>query len=902
MPSASYRRGALAIVLPLLLAGGGAALIAPRLAERKVGEVGPDGGVLVSTNQIITPAGVVQKVEGARPKDLALSPDGKTLAILAQNQVLLYNTNSPDTAPVAIKISAAAPLGIAWAPDGSAVYASLSKAQVAQIAGDASGAWKLANTLTLDFVAADGAPDVAAGTAGQGRATGDPQVNGLAIAPDGKTLYAALGIRNQVAVVSLPDGKVTKLIPVQAAPYNVALSPDGSILCVANRGGKIAEDGELSAPSAGTKIRVDPKTDAALSGSVSLIDTKALTAVHIPTGRQPAGMAFAPDGKTVYVASSDDDTVHVLDPVNKKLTRTISLHPKSDPGFGQIPTDVAVSADGKTLYASCGGANAVAVVEAKSGKMVGHIPTGWFPAAVAERDGALFVASSKGFGSRTPRKPDVYAVHSTQGTVQLIAATELSKQQLGVLSAQVAQNNRWSFGELPARAKQEAVPVPARVGEPSVFKHVVYIIKENHTYDSMFGDIPNGNGDKSLCMFGEEASPNHHELARQYVLMDNTYTSGTNSADGHQWTSASAGNGYIEQNYSAHTRSYPYDGGDPLAYSPAGFLWNAAVAQKKTVRVYGEFVNKPSVVNKTTGKKGASWAALWADYQKGMPSYEITSDTDNAALKPLLHPHYIGFPSSVPDQWRADQFIVDVDGFAKTGKMPDLCIMLLPNDHTMGTTPGNPTPRATVADNDLALGRIVERLTKSPFWKEMLILVIEDDSQLGVDHVDGHRTVALCISPYTKRGAVVSDTYNHTSFLRTMGLVLGFPALNRFDRTATPLTSCFIKTPDFTTYTHLANKIPLDELNPRLTSLTDPETRRLAQACADLDWSDVDRADASVVTRAVWRAQMPGKPFPTHAYHALEDDDDEEEEAEEANKSAAKSAPKKKEAKDEDDD
>jgi len=293
------------------------------------------------------------------------------------------------------------------------------------------------------------------------------------------------------------------------------------------------------------------------------------------------------------------------------------------------------------------------------------------------------------------------------------------------------------------------------------------------------------------------------------------------------------------------------------------------------VRVYGEFVNKPRIVNRETGKGGATWTALWTDYKAGMKTYEITSGTDNAALRPHLHPNYIGFPSTVSDQWRADQFVADVDRFEREGGMPHLSILLLPNDHTMGTRAGAPTPRATVADNDLALGRIVERLTRSKFWPKTLILVIEDDSQLGLDHVDGHRTTAFCISPYTKRGQVVSETYNHTSFLRTIGLVLGLPPMNRFDRTAQPMTACFTSTRDLTPYAHLPNRIPLDEMNPAPQALSG-EGKRLALASARLDWSDVDRADAGTVARAVWHSVYPRLPFPARHFHPNEGEEEEE--------------------------
>ncbi len=863
-----YARLLLPVGILLMIAGSGVGLMALRPGEQPVGEQ-PDGSTLISTNQVITAAGKVQLLDGARPKAVAISPGG-TVAVLAQGRVAFYTLEGESLQT--ITTGEAGPLGLAWSRDGATLFAAMSGGKIARIVREADGrTFRKVEEFVVSTVGAPGEPDVAAGTQGRGRAMGDPQVAGLAVSANGSVLFAALGIRNTVAVLDTITGKVLRVIPVGAAPYHLRLSPDGRTLAVACRGGRIANEKEPSALSAGTAIRIDPKTDAAKSGCIALIDRGTYQATLVEAGRQPGGMAFSPNGNMLYVASTDDDTLVSLDIAAKKVTRAVTLRPSADPGFGQIPTDVAVSADGKTLFVSCGGANAVAVVDAASGKIKGHIPTGWFPIALRIRDGNLVVASSKGLGSRVKRQNGSYGVHGTVGMVQFLHG--ILQNYLADYSQKVAQNNHWGRLERSARSGQPPLPVPERVGEPSVFKHVVFIIKENQTYDGILGDMKEGNGDPKLCTFPEEVTPNHHALARQFVLLDNTYTSGTNSADGHQWTVSGVGNAYIEQNYAAHVRSYPYDGGDPLAYSPQGFLWTAALAKGKTVRVYGEFVNKPSIKHRTTGRSG-SWKALWDDYKKGMKNYEITSGTDNAALRPHLHPNYIGFPSTVPDQWRADQFIADVDRFEKTGKMPDLCILLLPNDHTMGTGTSTPTPRASVADNDLALGRMVERISKSSFWKETLILVIEDDSQFGLDHVDGHRTVALCISPYTKRKTVIRERYNHTSFLRTMGLVLGFPAMNRFDRTATPMVACFTPTPDFTPYTRLPNRIPLDEMNPQRTTLTG-EARRLAEACDKLDWSDVDRADAETVTRAIWNSQYPNHPFPAAYYHPPDDAEEE---------------------------
>jgi DNA-binding beta-propeller fold protein YncE len=840
-------------------------VFAPR---KTIGEQ-PDGSFLVTTNQRLTPIGRIQRIEPARPKDLALSPDGSLVAVLATNSVVLFKANGD---PVANVKNNSGPLGIAWAPDGATIYAAQSDGNVLPVVNNGA-AW-------------------VAGTKFKIAATKErnPQVAGLVVSRDGKTLYAALGMHNQVAVVDLPAGTTRSLIDVGVCPYHLALSPDGQTLAVANRGGAIGEPGDRTEPSAGTPVRVETKTDDPISGSINLIRTADGTRRDVQVGKQPSGMVFASDGQRLFVANGDSDSIAIVDPGAGSVLRTFSVTPKEDPWFGVLPTSLALTPDGKTMYAALGGLNAVAVIDMGGDMRVrGYLPTGWYPISIAERNGRLIVASSKGVGSRAGvpyvrtgaeqpdapiEKPDPrlkgIGVHNSAGCVQFI--DNASSLDLGKLSKLVAANNRWGK-ELPPRAGRKPIPVPERVGEPSVFKHVVYIIKENHTYDSTLGDMPQGNGAKELCMFPEPITPNQHKLARDFVLLDNTYTSGTNSADGHQWTSSSIANGYMEQNYSAYARSYPYDGGDPLAYSPRGFWWNRLAEARVSLRIYGEFVNNPKIVD-TTGQNRTSFTEIWKDYKAGGNRYKITADTDQLTLKPYLHPTFIGFPSNVSDQWRADQFLAELTEWESNGNMPSFCMMLLPNDHTSGTTPGWPTPRASVADNDLATGRIVEAISKSRFWKETLILIIEDDSQLGVDHLDGHRTIAFCVSPYTKRKAVVSDMFNHTSFARTIGLVLGMPAMTRFDRAATPLTACFTGKADFTPFVSVPATVPLDEINPRAQKLKG-EAKRLALECAELDWSDVDRAKAGVVARAVWSVQKPGVPFPKAAFHAIEDDDDE---------------------------
>ncbi len=846
------------------------------LPENKPSVIGEDrsqlGFASIPTNQHVTPLGKVITLSGSRPKDIAVSPDGKRFAALCQGSVNVYTSAGEAQGKVNVAIG---PLGIAWMPDGKRILAAQSGGKVAVIDVAADGRPTIRETWVVDTPLQDNeAPDIAAGLAGRGQRLKDPQVAGIAVSSDGKQAFVALGIRNAVAVLDTETGKVARTVRVDIAPYHVTLSPDGTRLAVSCRGGKAPTLTQPQAMSAGSAVRVDTTTDAALDGSIVVIDTAALRATQTITGvRQPGKACFTDTSKTLIVPGTDDDILWKVD-LTKPDPRPVGLSvaPEADAGYGHIPTSATTLPDGRIAVA-CGGANAIAIVDTKANKVTGYIPTGWYPIALGTADGNLVIANAKGIGGRVKRSNGAYNVHGTIGTLQVVPATALSGSSLAQNTRQVAKNNRWEQGTIASLGARDVapVPIPERVGEPSVFEHVIYIIKENQTYDSLLGDMKEGNGDPKLCLFGEDVSPNHHALAREFVLLDNTYTSGTNSADGHQWTVSAVGNGYIEQNYDAHSRSYPYDGGDPLAYSPKGFLWTSALAAGKSLRIYGEFVNKPVITNTMTGKRGG-WKEIWDDYRSGSNVYKMASGTDNAAIRPYLHPEYIGFPSIVSDQWRADVFIKDMDRFEAEGKMPNLSIMLLPNDHTSGTREGTPTPRATVADNDLALGRIVERISKSKFWAKTLILVIEDDSQLGIDHVDGHRTTALCISPYTKRGVTVSEQYNHTGFIRTMGLVLGLPALNRFDATATPLTKCFTNKPDFRPYTAKPNRIPLDELNPKVASLTGI-SKQLAIACGRMDWDHVDRADGKVVTQAVWRATKPGKPFPLADYRPVADTD-----------------------------
>ncbi len=847
----------------------------------------PDGKILVTTNQTVSPIGIVQETTGGRPKEIALSPDGKTLAVLnnhTPHAVLLYNAqNGKPAGFLDFASREPAAMGLAWSQDGKHIYASCTGGTIARFSklGSDGSAWSPE-------------PDIHVG----GKEGGDSNPLGLAISRDGKRLYAALSRRNAVVAVNLPDGSAIRTISVGVSPYSILLSHDGQRLFVANRGGRLVQrasgapratdaDGDgVIEPSSGTLVTVDPETDAAQHGTISVVDVgpdhsaaPADATVELDCGKHPSSLALDRNDKALYVACADSDDIELFDTRTLQRKTTITLTPDEDKGFGQIPDSIALSDDEKTLFVACGGENAVAVVKlGKSPAVIGRIPAGWYPLSVAQRHGRIYIGSAKGIGPRTlDPKTNSYYVHNSVGTVQFVAPGDW--RDLSARSHEVAINNRWGI-EPEERAGQRAVPVPERVGEASVFKHVVYIIKENQTYDSLLGDMREGNGDAKLNLYGENVCPNHHQLAREFVLLDNTYTSGTNSADGHQWCDEAVANNYTEQNYDANVRSYPYDGGDPLTYSPNGFLWTAALRKKLAVRDYGEFVNH-ATIQSTGVEKGiqTSWLNLFKDRNEKTGKFKISAATDCKALAPLLHPKAIGFPLIVSDQFRADQFLEDFASYAANDgddptkdSFPALNILTLICDHTSGTAPGMPTPASQVADNDLALGRVVDAISHSRYWKDTLILVIEDDSQAAVDHVDGHRTAAFCVSPYTRRHVVVSENYNHTSLLRTMELVLGLPAMTRFDRSARPLFACFTATPDFSAYKLLPNRIPLDQINRPKAQLRG-EPLKLAKLSAAQDYSAPDLANANIIARADWYSRKPNTPFPAALYDKSETPD-----------------------------
>jgi hypothetical protein len=469
---------------------------------------------------------------------------------------------------------------------------------------------------------------------------------------------------------------------------------------------------------------------------------------------------------------------------------------------------------------------------------------------LATEGGDLFVANVKGFGSRREAREDGgRSVYAFQGVVSKVAIPD--RESLAALTAQVEEDARVPQ-ILRAREKAERaeavkpVPVPKRLGEPSVFDHVIYVIKENRTYDQVFGDIAKGDGDPKLCLFGREVTPNHHALAEQFVLLDNFYCNGVLSADGHAWATEGNVTDYLEKSFGGFTRSYTF-GDDPLSYSSSGFLWDNILARGLSFRNYGEMAyTEPE-------PKDATFPRIYEDYRSGRRQIPLAQKIGVENLRRYSSPTYPGWNMNVPDVLRADAFLAELKGFEEGGDLPNLVILYLPQDHTSGTTAGMPTPRAHMADNDLAVGRVVEAVSKSRFWPKTCIFVIEDDPQDGFDHVDGHRSLCLVASPYTKRGAVVSEFYNQTSVLHTMERILGCPPMNQMDAMSPLMTACFAEAADLTPYRAITPEVPLDELNPPVARLDGPALD-WARRSAALDLALPDRADEDELNRILWHA------------------------------------------------
>jgi YVTN family beta-propeller protein len=643
---------------------------------------------------------------------------------------------------------------------------------------------------------------------------------GLALGNNGKTLYVAAAFGHSLARFDADSGAFGGEIPLEGDSYPFGLALD----------------------EAHKRLFVSLWSKA----KVAVVDTESFRVVtQWPTEEHPNEMLLAKGGKILFVANANRNTVTVIDTDAGKAIETIgtAIQPNAPPG--STPNALALSPDESMLFVANANTNDLAVFNVKdpgATAPLGFIPTGWYPTSVRlARDGRrIFVTNGKGASSRANRdgpRPGFaggrnptqeYIGGLFQGTLSIIPMP--TPQQMAAYSQTVYECSPLRRAD-PAAVRGPAPaaghPIPASPGQPSPIRYVVYIIKENRTYDQVFGDIKEGNGEENLCLFPEAITPNHHALAREFVLLDNFYVESEVSADGHEWSMGAYASDFVERTWPLGYRGdrrvpYPAEGAFDQAARPAGgYLWDKAAQKNVSYRSYGEWV--------ANGRTPAD------------PGRALVK-----ALEGHIDPFFRSFDMDYPDAKRADRFLQELAEFERTGEMPRLVILRLPNDHTAGTAPGRPTVTACVGDNDLALGRVIEGLSKSRFWRELAIFAVEDDAQNGSDHVDAHRTVAFAISPFVKRHSVDSTLYSTSSMLRTIELILGLEPMSQFDAAARPMHAAFGPVADVTPYVHRPAGVDLNTRNSRGAPMADASLR--------LNLEIEDRADDLLFNEIIWKA------------------------------------------------
>ena len=892
--------------------------------------VGPqkDGSIVASDNQTLTPAGkIIELGSPVRAKAIALNPNRQTssaavLLMGSAQPIIVFNTTTGQVlqrfTPAFMKgaeftsSSAGSFTGVSYSADGKKLFFSQDDNHVVIAnVNPQTGLLTNGQSVQLPPPPADGRPYHNAKSINPG---------GLAVSEDGKRAYVALNAANTLGVIDLAvsPAKLIAQIPVGNAPNSVVIH--GNFAYVSNEGGRPATSEDFTNYSDGTPIVADRKDAFSITGTVSVVDLAADKEVKtIKVGLHPAGMTIS--GSILYVANAYSDSLSVVDLKTNEVVRTIDLGvPIAHGVFGSGPNGVAVT-DAGQAYVTLGQANAVAAINLQgrdAHPVIGYIPTGYFPTSIAWDKVAkqLVIADDKGLGAQGAigRSQGVagFNTHQDMGVVNVIPLPDA--KQLARFSKQVFDNNHWNLttnievGPEYVDAHAAPVAVPTHIGEPSLIKHVFLIVKENRTYDQMLGDVPWGNGDPSLAVFAS-AVPNQHAIVKRFPLLDNVYAPSRQSADGHPWIGMS-GSFYSNDILSPDwIRSYP--GGtsnDALTYTPKGFLWTAAEAKGLTARLYGEW---------SDGEKGAKKPGVrnytWSDFyntslcKEGkapqssciVPDDAITVSSAIPSAAKIMDPHYPPFNLTIPDQYRVDYWIPEFQRLDAANQVPNLMIIWLPDDHTAGTTKGQPYPINYQADNDLALGRMVEAISHSKVWPQSAIFVEEDDSQSGVDHIDGHRQPVYVISPYTVapqapgEGKAIHTTYTAENINRTIENILGMQPLTQFDLVASPMFDVFQNTPDLAPYDHLAAVIPLDQ-GPNLPAgkavAYTPLQKAWLKATAEVMKGKYDKADAvdpNFLNHVTWysttgwtrpypgesKVMMPG-PFVKAAKKYRGDDDD----------------------------
>jgi YVTN family beta-propeller protein len=770
-------------------------------------------GIQVSDNQIIKPLGDRLLTKFGKFMGSTVSPDGRFLAASSADKGVVLQMFDLDSYKLAWTVGSAPGVseklsdgtvgqeGPTFSPDGRFVWLSQQ------------------DELTRFPVNTDG-------SLGTPTSFPLPQVNNASALPgkplysaDGSTLYVPINGQNTVEAINPNDGTIEHTWNVGIAPRELALV-NGKVY-VSDEGGRAAKPGDSTLGSYGTQVPANPYLGTSTTGAVSVIDPSDTSAAvqTIAVGLHPT--ALYADHGVLFVANTNSDTVSVIDTAKNQVVQTIATQPWPASKVGYAPTSIAMTNDGHLLV-TLGRANAVAVYRYHFGdarspvNYLGLLPTDYYPATVALAGGKVVVTNTRGIDARGPEltytkgpgtAPAVgHGTHSTTATLTRFALP--SDQQIAKDTATVFAQNGWGNKSVTAakNSTAKAVAVPVHLGDPSKIKHVFMLVKENRSYDQVYGDMSRGNGDRSLAQFGEKVTPNQHALARQFGLYDNTYDIGTNSAEGHNWLMQGDNPEYTESSAGEYVRSYDTEE-DVLGHQRSGFLWTGVESAGKSARNYGEFEyaeGKPAgstwqqyyCAAKSTDAGGdpsqLTTPALKGDYGSVIPSLNAIADHQSPP-----------FDTSIPDQYRYQIWKQD---FEKHGPA-DFNMLWLSSDHTGGP----PTPEAQVADNDLAVGKIVDTISHSKYWKNSAIFVVEDDSQDGPDHVDGHRAPVQIISPWAVHNTVDSTYYSQVNMVRTIEQILGAQPLNQKLAAATPMYSAFTNHPDYTPFTAVRNQVPLTE-------------------------------------------------------------------------------------------
>jgi 6-phosphogluconolactonase (cycloisomerase 2 family) len=768
--------------------------------------VHPDGVVQLPNQWSLRPAGTHLAL-GDFPVNIALHPDGKWAAVLhagyGEHEIVVVELRK-DHPRIISRVSLEQTFyGLCFAPDGKTLYAS-------------GGEFEVVHAFAFDKGLLSDHREIAVAPRKDKFV-----VSGVSVDATGRTLFAVGAWGGTVSIVPLdkPGDRRTVALDKDSYPYACLPNAKGDRLFVSLWG----------------------------KAGVAVIDTaEAKLVATWKTEAHPTEMALSPDGKSLFVACSNSTKVSVLDASQEgKPLETLRCALYPDAPSGNTPNSLTLSPDGHMLFVANADASNLAVFNVSApGKTepLGFIPTGWYPTSVRYNaaDHHLYVADGKGLSSRAnPQGPGPYEAGKLKSTYQYIAG--LLQGSLSAIDLpgpeKLADYTKQAYACSPLRAEAAPVgdlpgdgPIPRKADGAGPIKHCIYVVKENRTYDQVLGDMKEGNGDPNLCLFGEKVTPNIHKLARQFVLLDNFYADGEVSADGHQWTMGAYATDFVEKIWPLSYRGsplkklnvYPSEGNfDAIARPAGGYLWDRCAEAGVSYRSYGEWCDN--------GKK---------------PGDPATAKVK--ALEGHIDPGYHGWDLDYPDAKRADRFIEELRRYEKEGGMPQFTVLRLPNDHTSGAKVGKPTPRAYVADNDLALGRVVEAVSQSKFWKDTAIFVIEDDAQNGPDHVDAHRTEALVISPYTKRNYVDSTMYSTSSMARTMELILGLKPMSQFDAAARPMANAFQSKPDLAPYEHAPAQVDLQEKNTA--------TAWGARQSEDFDFTEEDRVDDLVFNEVIWRS------------------------------------------------